>query len=264
MERITSRKSPVAAHLKKLGASRSYRRERGEFLCDGKKLLDEALAFGGRVRTLLLADGAEVPDLPADVRVLRAPDELLRWVSPLEQPQALLFSCAIAAPPLPERLPGTFYAVLDGLQDPGNVGTILRTAAAFGADGVFLTGNCADPWNPKTVRATMGAVFRLPVWQTDGQTAAGLLREAGIPLYGAALKGAPLSLGEVDLTRAALAVGSEGSGLSPALLALCDAAVRIPMEPGCESLNAAAAAAVLFWERYRAERARSGRSRREV
>lgn len=241
----------MIAHMKKLGGSRSYRRERGEFLCDGKKLLFEALAFGGKIGSLLISEAADLPKLPSGVRVAQVPKDLLRWVSPLEQPQEILFSCATSHTPLPEHLSGNYYAVLDGLQDPGNVGTILRTASAFSLNGVFLTGNCADPWNPKTIRATMGAVFRMPVWETDYETVRALLTRSNLPLYGAALPKGAKSLKALNVSRAAVAIGSEGKGLSPALLALCDQAIRIPMEPGCESLNAAAAAAVLFWELYR-------------
>ncbi|MDD4716157.1 MAG: RNA methyltransferase, partial [Oscillospiraceae bacterium] len=128
----------------------------------------------------------------------------------------------------------------------------LRTASAFAISGVFLTGNCADPFHPKTIRATMGAVFRMPVWETDYEALRRLLTRAGLPLYGAALQtGAKSPQTLSGGFPAAVAIGSEGKGLSPALLSLCDQTVRIPMEPGCESLNAASAAAVLFWERYK-------------
>ena len=158
-----------------------------------------------------------------------------------------------AAPvlPVPETLPGRRYVVLDGVQDPGNVGTVLRTLDAFDADGLLLTGGCADPFGPKTVRASMGAVFRRPVWSVTPEELGDLLRRSGIPLYGAALRPDAMDARQADYSRCALAIGSEGRGLSREVLDLCDKTVLIPMSPRCESLNAAIAAAVLLWESWR-------------
>lgn len=252
MEKITSRSNPLISHLRKLGRNRAYRKTCRAFCCDGPKLLEEALLWGGAVQTVLKTEQIELPaSLPASVRVATVPEELLAWVSPLDQPQGLLFACEMPEEAVPERLEGNRYAVLDGLQDPGNVGAILRTAAAFSFDGVFLTGNCADLWNPKTIRATMGAAFRMAVWQVAYEQAAQLLKRANIPLYGAALGPNCVSLREAPLSQAAIAIGSEGKGLSQALLSLCDGRVQIPMDAKCESLNAAVAAGILFWEMSR-------------
>ena len=141
--------------------------------------------------------------------------------------------------------------MLDTLQDPGNVGTILRTADAFHADGMFLVNGCADLYNPKTLRATMGAVFRCPVWTVGVEELSALLKKSGIPLYGAALREDTLDARAVDYNRCAIAIGSEGRGLTEGVLALCDRTIKIPMSEHCESLNAAAAATVLLWEAAR-------------
>ena len=162
--------------------------------------------------------------------------------------------CALPERSLPKRLEGRRYLVLDCVQDPGNVGTILRTADAFGADGLFLVNGCADLYNPKTVRATMGAVFRCPAWTCRLEEAEHLLRASGLPLYGTALRADTADVRAVDYSRCALAVGSEGRGLSAQLLAACDGTVRIPMRAHCESLNAAIAAAVVLWEAARDDR----------
>ena len=145
----------------------------------------------------------------------------------------------------------TGHRVLDTLQDPGNVGTILRTADAFHADGMFLVNGCADLYNPKTLRATMGAVFRCPVWTVGAEELSALLKKSGIPLYGAALREDTLDARAVDYNRCAIAIGSEGRGLTEGVLALCDRTIKIPMSEHCESLNAAAAATVLLWEAAR-------------
>ena len=141
--------------------------------------------------------------------------------------------------------------ILENVQDPGNVGTVLRTASAFSIGAVVLTGDCADLYSPKTVRATMGAVFRQRVLRLDRSELPAWLEEHGLPLYGAALSKDAQDLRGLDLTHAAVAVGSEGQGLSPELLALCRGEVIIPMDARSESLNAAVAASVLMWEMAR-------------
>lgn len=251
MERITSRSNPLIVRVRKLSSDGAYRAEQGAFVCDGKKLLEEALRWHSNVRAVLFAEGTPLPPLPEQVRAVEVPPELLRYAAPSKTPQGVLCVCAAAGNPLPERLSGRRYLALDGVQDPGNVGTILRTADAFGADGVFLLPGCADLYSPKTVRATMGAVFRLPAWRCTAEELGKLLRQAELPLYGAALREDARDLRELDLSRFAAAIGSEGRGLSAEALALCSGVVRIPMRPRCESLNAAMAAGILLWEAAR-------------
>ena len=251
METITSRQNPLCTHLRKLSSSAAYRRQCGEFLCDSPKLLQEALLWGSELHTVVVTAGTEAPPLPKGVRLVEVPADVMRSVSPMETPQGTLFTCAIHTEPLPEMLTGRRYVVLDTLQDPGNVGTILRTADAFHADGMFLVNGCADLYNPKTLRATMGAVFRCPVWTVGAEELSALLKKSGIPLYGAALREDTLDARAADYSRCAIAIGSEGRGLTDAVLAVCDRTIKIPMSEHCESLNAAAAATVLLWEAAR-------------
>lgn len=251
MERISSRTNPLCTHLRKLAVSASYRRQQSEFLCDSPKLLEEALLWHADVHTVICTEDAALPPLPAAVRCVGVPEDVMRSVSPARTPQGILSVCGLTCPELPERLAGRHYVVLDGVQDPGNVGTILRTADAFWSDGVFLVNACADLYNPKTVRASMGAVFRCPVWTCTPKELRSLLTKSALPLYGAALRDDTADVRDVGDTRAAVAIGSEGQGLSRELLALCDKTVKIPMSGHCESLNAAAAAAVLLWEMVR-------------
>ncbi len=251
VETITSRQNALMTHLRKLASSRSYRKKSGEYVCDGTKLLDEALKWGAPVRTAVFADGVEIPALPEGVRAVRVSEELMRSVSPMETPQGALFTVALPETKLPETLPGRHYLVLDGVQDPGNVGTILRTADAFECDGVFLVNACADLYNPKTARATMGAVFRREAYSVAPEELFSLLQKSGVPLYGTALREDTVPLANADLSRAAVAIGSEGRGLSQQLLSACEKTLKIPMSPRCESLNAAAAATVVLWEMYR-------------
>lgn len=254
MEMITSKTNSLCVHLRKLASSRSYREETGEFLCDSPKLLREAALWGAPVQALLYTEGVELPpELEGRVpRLAKVGESVMRSVSPMETPQGAVFSCRLPdrRPPEPDGRPR--FLVLDGVQDPGNVGTILRTADAFGAAVILLPG-CADLYNPKTLRAGMGVHFRSAIYRCTLPELTALLREADLPLYGAALRDDTADVREVDLRRCAVAVGSEGRGLSAEVLAVCDRTVRVPMDPRCESLNAASAAAVLLWEAARGE-----------
>lgn len=250
-ERITSRQNTLMTHLRKLTGSRTYRRASGEYLCDGVKLLEEALKWSAPIKTAVFSESLPIPALPDGVRTVIVPEDVMRSVSPMETPQGALFTVALPEEELPGQLTDAHCLVLDGVQDPGNVGTILRTADAFECGGVFLVNACADPYSPKTVRATMGAIFRRPVYSCSVSELCALLSRSGLPLYGTALREDTVSLREVDLTRAAVAIGSEGRGLSAEVLAQCEKTVRIPMSARCESLNAAMAAGVVLWEMYR-------------
>ena len=202
---------------------------------------------------MVCTPGISLPALPAGVRAVEVPEELMAYISPMDAPQGVLFAARRRSAALPAALAGRRYLALEGVQDPGNVGTILRTADAFEADGLFLLPGCADPYGPKTLRASMGAVFRRPVWQCGLEELGGLAEGAGLPLLGAALRADTVDARQARLDRCVLLIGSEGRGLSPAALAACGQTVRIPMNPRCESLNAAVAAAVLLWEGWRQE-----------
>ncbi len=247
MDTLSSRKNPWILHMRKLGMDRAYRQERREFLCDGKKLLQEAAASKADIQIVLTAE-AEVPQVPAKY-IFHVPQGLIDWVSTLKTPQKVVFSCAMPQQQDAQLQRGR-YILLEDIQDPGNVGTVLRTADAFAVDGVLLYGNCADPYNEKTVRASMGAIFRMPFFQ-GGEELLEQIRALDLPLYGAALHQDALDIRTVDLSACVVAVGNEGRGLSPELLAACQNAVVIPMAERCESLNAAVAASIVMWEMYR-------------
>lgn len=253
MERITSRKNPLLEHIRRLDDG-AYRRRCGAFLCDSPKLVDEALRHGAEVTAVVISDGGALPaSLPEGVRCVSVPADVMASISPHRTPQGVLAVCTLPDTAPPASLAPGRYIVLDGVQDPGNVGTVLRTADAFGCAGALLLPGCADLYSLKTLRASMGAVFRMPAWTVDADGLRSLLTAAGLPLYGAALRHDTVDVRRRDLRRCAIAVGSEGRGLSDRVLALCDETLRIPMSDHCESLNAAAAAAVLLWEAYRAE-----------
>ena len=183
------------------------------------------------------------------MRVVEVPEALLRAVSTVETPQGMLAVCRTPDTAPPETLPEGRLLVLDGGQDPGNVGTVWRTADAFGAAGLFLLPGCAEPFAPKTVRATMGACFRLPVWEGTLEDLTGLLARSAVSLYAAALRDDTEDIRSVPLGSAAVVIGSEG--VSQPVLDACRATLKIPMRDRCESLNAAVAASVVLWEGWR-------------
>lgn len=166
-------------------------------------------------------------------------------ISPMETPQGALFLCR-----LPEKkpfAPKPGMLLLDGIQDPGNLGTILRTADALNVPVALLEG-CADPWSHKVVRSSMGAVFRTQPVRLTWEEACAALRTAGIPVGVTALSDRARDLREAELRSMAVVIGSEGQGVRPEILEAADAELIIPMDPRCESLNAAIAAAIVMWQ----------------
>ena len=248
-ERITSRQNPLLQHLVKLQSSAGERRRSNELVGDGWKLLGETLRFG-TLTAVVAAEGQTLPALPDGVRVAEVPASLLEAVSRMETPQGVLFIAR-----RPAESAGALRAgclILDGVQDPGNVGTVLRAAEAFGAPQVVLTEGCADPFGPKALRASMGSAFRQPVRTIARADVAEQCRAAGLRLLVTALSDTAKPLGDAPLTDVAVVIGSEGRGVSRTLLDAADAQVIIPMEGQVESLNAAAAATVVLWELRRA------------
>lgn len=246
MNVLTSRQNPLCAHLRKLASSSRYRRECGEYLADGRKLWEEAVRWQAPIRRLVTTPDVAV-DVPQGVEHTVVAPELMAYLSPMESPQGFLFTVST-----PDKtgldLPGERFLVLDGLQDPGNVGTIWRTADALGADGLLLVNHCADPYGPKTVRATMGACFRLPCRETTPEELKDFLARRDIPLYAADLTEDSVEVRKAELSRSAVVIGNEGHGVSPEVRGLCLGTVSIPMRSRCESLNAAVAAAIFLWE----------------
>lgn len=248
MDRITSRKNTVITHLRALGAESAYRAASGEYLCDGYKLLDEAVKSGAAITSILWKEGGARAEIACD-RQYSAPPELFDYASPMKNSPGPLFSVRRGVWGTSD--PVRSAIVLENVQDPGNVGTVLRTASAFSVDAVVLVGDCADCFSPKTVRATMGAIFRQRVLTLPHEELAPWLKEQGLKLYGAALSERATDVRKVNITHSAIAVGSEGHGLSRELLTLCDGEIIIPMDARSESLNAAVAASVLMWEMAR-------------
>lgn len=241
---ITSRKNPFLQQVRKLLTSRKAREEAGLFAADGTKLLQEAVRYYPGLDTVILSEGVQA-EVPEGVRVIRVPEDVMASVSPMETPQGALFLCRL--PEKREFIPKPGMLLLDGIQDPGNLGTIVRTADALDIPVALLEG-CADPFSHKVVRASMGAVFRVqPVLTTWEQTRE-KCRQAGIRIGVTALSERAKDLRQADLRTMAVVIGSEGRGVRQEILDSADAELIIPMNPHCESLNAAVAAAIVLWQ----------------
>ena len=243
-ERITSRKNPLLQQVKKLLTSRKFREETGLFVADGTKLLQEAVRFFPGLDTVILSDGVEA-ETPAGVRRIRVPQDVMESISPMQAPQGALFLCRL--PEKAQFMPQRGMLILDGIQDPGNIGTILRTADALEIPVVLLEG-CADPYSHKVVRSSMGAVFRTPVVQSTWAEVQRSCKAAGIPVGVTALSDRAKDLRNADVKQMAVVIGSEGQGVRKEILESADAELIIPMDPRCESLNAAVAATIVMWQ----------------
>ena len=243
-ERISSRKNPLLQQVKKLLSSRAERRKTGLFVADGTKLLEEAVKYWPGLQTVILSEGVEA-QVPDGVRLVRVPEDVMASISPMESPQGALFLGKL--PQAAEFVPQKGMLILDGVQDPGNIGTILRTADAMDVPVVLLEG-CADPWSWKVIRSTMGAAFRTPVVQATWEEVLAKCREAGIPIGVTALSDRAVDIRTANLADMALVIGSEGRGVRKEVLESADHELIIPMNPHCESLNAAVAATIVMWQ----------------
>ncbi len=256
MEEISSRKNANVRVIRELIKSAEYRRETDMFAVEGDHLCGELAACEGcsALEYFLYTEKAAQRYPETVGRALEKAfysavitEELSEYISDTKSPQGLFAAAERFGSQIPEN--SRRLVVLDGVGDPGNVGTIIRTAEALGFDGVIFTGACADRFSSKTLRASMGSVFRMPsLYPSDMAALKKRLSLSGFTLYGAMLDENAVRLGaETFPEKTAVVIGSEGAGISPEVAALCDKKLYIPIS-GAESLNAAAAAAIIMWE----------------
>ncbi len=224
------------------------RRRENKIALEGMRLIRDALT-NGIVPDFILYDPTVVipSDLTVDpVLLIPAATDVIRHISDTEQPQGIIGVFAMPTPAMPAPL--TRALILDNIRDPGNMGTMLRTAAAAGVQAVLLSPGCVDPYNPKVLRAGMGAHFRLGVFECSWNEIETLCDE--LPVYLADMVG-DTPYDQADWSRWALIIGSEAHGASPEAQQLSTHVVYIPMAERAESLNAAVAAGILLFEAYR-------------
>ena len=254
MKEISSVHNPTVQELKDLQKAKA-RRERGLFLCESAKMVREALALS-LCRSLIVERGRE-SDYAQEIAqaealgcdVLLVTPAILGAISEQKTPQGIMATVAM----IPERdtLCGSLIVAMDGVQDPGNVGTILRTADAAGFDGALLSSACADLYSAKTLRATMGSVFRVPTKRTDDLAAAlEAMKARGYAVVATELGGADFYT-HCPHEKCVLVIGSEGRGVSAAVRDVATHHLALPMRGGAESLNAAVAAGIMIYEMAR-------------
>lgn len=257
--RITSVQNALYKQVKHLIADRAFRRERGEFAAEGRRLFADAVASGLMPKAVLLSekqDPAEYDCLGAPVYVL--PQAMMTSLSDTKTPQGV---AGVFPVPHPSgKADGEKLLMLCSLQDPGNVGTILRTAEAFGISQVLLSEDCPDLYSPKVLRASMGGVFRMACETVrDVPDTIRTLRKAGFCVYAAALEDGACSVEEADLSgKVCVLIGNEGNGLPGEVIASCDGALLLPMRGRAQSLNAAMAAGIFIWEMTKARGTEDG------
>ena len=238
---ITSFDNDKVKYLKKL-SKKKYRDLYNEFLIEGRHLVIEAYKHN-MLKEIILCDGEVTPfDVPYTV----VSYEVMKKISEVETPQKIMGLCK----KLNETTIGSRILLLDEIQDPGNMGTIIRSAVAFDIDTIILSKNCVDLYNPKVVRSTQGMLFHIPILIYDFDELLPMLKELKIPIYATRVEyGTDVStLKEDEKKRFALLMGNEGNGVHPEYLELSDKNLYIPMSNEVESLNVAIATSILLYE----------------
>lgn len=252
MKNITSRDNPLFKQLKRLSESSRERHKTGQLLLDGAHLIQAYIEAFGEPELVVVSGAGQATDALhllqdlADIRQVMFHGNLFAEISPVASPTGILALAKIPQLAIPRE--PEFAILLEDIQDPGNLGSILRSAAAAGVEVAYLSAGCADVWSPKTLRGGQGAQFLVPV--VERADLVKVCTEFRGTLLAASLKGE--SLYATDLTGSVgFIFGNEGAGLTEAMLNASSNRVRIPMPGNVESLNAAAAAAICLFERVR-------------
>lgn len=258
---ITSSSNPTIKEIKSL----YKRRERWDnklFIVEGIKMVEELIHNGYPMKYIVYSDklfslrgGKELfDDIEHLDNVINVPDKLFESLSDVETPQGILAVVPFKNNSIEDILAGSkpFIILLDRVQDPGNLGTIIRTADAFGIDGIIALEGCVDVYNPKVVRATMGSIFRVPIYYySDGIDIINKLKDKGARIYSTSLDGKKF-IQDVDFKEfSVLIIGNESKGVSETLEELSDNLIKIPMIGRAESLNAAVASSIIMYEALR-------------
>jgi len=254
---VTSKDNDTVRLWGKISSQKKYRAEYGLFPLEGARIITDAVKENAKIKFLIAAKSSEKKFAElisraekSNADVIIVPDSLADLLALTKGTQGIFAACG-----LPEEIPlGKFiapkkkYAVLHSLQDPGNMGTIIRTADAMGVDGVIAV-NCCDIFSPKTVRSTMGSLFRIKFASADEDEIFSVFRENNIKMYAAVVGEKAVSLTDcVFPDGAAVFIGNEGNGLSSETADRCDEKLTIRMNGSVESLNAATAASIIMWE----------------
>lgn len=253
MKRIESLSNSLVKYWKKLATTRKERDQSGEFLVEGFHLVEEALQ-GTEVLNLIVREGVEIPATwnVDNIYMVEVTAAIAAELAETERTQGIFAHCK--QPDFEVKPSWKKFLLIDAVQDPGNVGTMIRTADAAGMDAVILGKGSADPFNPKTIRSTQGSIFHLPVLRGELIDWVEQLQERDIPIYGTALDATSVVYNQVQKTPSfAVIMGNEGSGISKELLTKTTKNVIIPIMGGAESLNVAVATGIVLYHFATAE-----------
>ncbi len=257
VDAITSSTNPL---LKKIRAlhQRAFREKYSAYILEGERLLEEALLKGVVLEEIIASETffkqglGRLSDANLS-RLLTVPDKIFAELATTTNPSGILAIAKIKTANPKKLFSGTPLVVIaDAIQDPGNLGTLIRTSLAASASGLIMTKGTVDPYNPKVVRSAMGASFQLPcLWDVDTGEAIKLCRDNGLQIVASAAEGTKY-FWQANMTKpTAIIVGNEGQGLSQNVLDVADEIIAIPMSDKSESLNAAQAATIFLFEAVR-------------
>ena len=267
VELITSKTNSTIVKIAKL-TDKKYRKSENLFVCNGKKLFIEAINFGAKIKYIVLNNealfeenivGKIVEASMKNVQILCVSDAVFSKLTEEKSPEGIIVVCEyldtkhIFSAIVKNIKSNEKIMILESIRDPGNLGTIIRNAAAFGIEKLILSSDCVDIYSSKVIRAAMGAIFKVNIEVVSNLAESILsLKKAGYCVYGAALEKSSLVLGDQCLTNTdIIVIGNEGHGLSKETKDACDNTFLIPMQDNTESLNAAMAATIFMWEQYK-------------
>jgi len=259
---ITSNSSKMCKHVKALHL-KNYRDKKKEYVIEGFRLVKDALESNAPVKSIMVSDSFVSNAISEEIlkeisgrniSIYKVSDNILKDISDTETPQGIVG--VVAAPQQTIKdihiCGDSLFVLCDCVQDPGNLGTIIRTADAAGADGVILSKGCVDVYNPKVVRSTMGAIFHFPVIKVDNLTETILyLKQRNLSIVSGYLEAADYHF-DIDMKKGTvIVIGNEANGISSEVISLSDYLIKIPIPGRAESLNAAIAAGILIYEAVR-------------
>lgn len=249
MKRIESPQNSLVKYWKKLATTRKERDRSGEFLIEGFHLVEEAIKNESEILNIIVREDVDIPSSwnIDNIYMVEVTAQVANEFAETEHSQGIFAQVKQPTVSKEEQSKWTKLLLVDAVQDPGNIGTMIRTADAAGIDAVILGKGCADPYNPKTVRSTQGSIFHIPVVRGDLSEWIDSLKEKAIPVYGTALENAVLYHQVKKEGKFALVMGNEGSGINSDILAKTDANVIIPIMGKAESLNVAVATGIVLY-----------------
>ncbi|MFD0944248.1 TrmH family RNA methyltransferase [Savagea faecisuis] len=245
MKEITSSQNNLVKQWRKLIDKKKEREQTGQFIVEGFHLVEEAMKEGLAIQVMMTED-VITPFSLNDVETILITEEIAKLLAETETSQMIFAHCKKKESSL-DQVQGKRFLLIDAVQDPGNVGTMIRTADAAGVDGIILGKGSADAYNSKTLRAAQGSHFHVPIIQMDLQEAVEQLQARRIPVLATGWTEQAINYREVETESFAIIVGNEGSGVATHLLEMSDEVIYIPMPGRAESLNVGIATGILLF-----------------